>query len=128
MGQQLLVYRLTTDDKGIAAGQCQQLLQGVDGLCPVRNKPFLPGQHQIAAIGQPSPPWEGFQRFAAHDNRMAGGKGLKALQIGGNTEQQMAVFADAPALTHGYDSLHRHPSSDGHGDLVLKGLGIIPLQ
>ena len=53
MGQQLLVYSLTTDDKGIAAGQCQQLLQGVDGLCPVRNKPFLPGQHQIAAIGQP---------------------------------------------------------------------------
>ena len=41
---------------------------------------------------------------------------------------KMAVFADAPALTHGYDSLHRHPSSDGHGDLVLKGLGIIPLQ
>ena len=59
---------------------------------------------------------------------MPGGQLLEPLEVGGQMKQQPVISADAPLLIHSDDSIHGAPSLNGHRDLVLEGLGVVPLQ
>ena len=50
------------------------------------------------------------------------------LHIPGEAKEQLPLISDAPVFINGNNGLHGASSLNGHGDLVLEGMGVIPRQ
>ena len=68
----------SADDKGILPGGVQHRLHLAERLRSLRSEVLLPGQYQIPAARQATPPRQRLEGPAAHDHRMAHGQGFEA--------------------------------------------------
>ena len=101
LAEQVSVEACSADDVYLFVGLAgeEELVPGAEALA-ARQRLLAAGEHAVAAVGQ-CPLGQAFKGAAPHQDGVAGGELLEALQVVGQPVDELVLIADGAVAGHG---------------------------